>query len=302
MLTRWDIARLLTSGLKTTFQKGYEWVPTIFQEMTTEVKSTKSSEEYGWLGENPGLKEWIDERAPKALREVWFTLKNKDYEATISVDRNALDDDQYGQITTRVNSMAIAAKKSYDVFFTETVEAGDTSLAYDGQNFFDTDHEEWDSGIQSNYSASGLAFSEASIETIIWTMSGYKDDQWKIVWVNATHVMVPGNLEFTAKKILDPSAVGSITSTTPSALKWRLGIIVNRYLIQTGWASAAYYTLDLGAGVKPFIYQNRKELEFAAQDDPSSPDYFMRKVLHYWVDSRFAFGYGDWRFAYKAKG
>ena len=119
MLTRWDIARLLTSGLKTTFQKGYEWVPTIFQEMTTEVKSTKSSEEYGWLGENPGLKEWIDERAPKALREVWFTLKNKDYEATISVDRNALDDDQYGQITTRVNSMAIAAKKSYDVFFTE---------------------------------------------------------------------------------------------------------------------------------------------------------------------------------------
>jgi len=93
--------------------------------------------------------------------------------------------------------------------------------------------------------------------------------------------MVPGNLEFTAKKILDPAAVGSITSTTPSAMKGRLTIIVNRYLSQTGGANAAYYVLDLGAGVKPFIYQNRKDLEFAAQDDPSSPDFFMRKTLHY---------------------
>jgi len=63
--------------------------------------------------------------------------------------------------------MAMSAKRSYDVFFTETVEAGVSSLCYDGQNFFDTDHEEGDSGVQSNYSASGAALSETSLETIL---------------------------------------------------------------------------------------------------------------------------------------
>lgn len=281
MLTQADIARMLTSGLKTTFQDGYKGVETIFQDLTTEVKSNKASEEYGWLGETSGLKEWIDERTPKALRENGFTLKNKDYEDSITVDRNALEDDQYGQITTRINGMGVAAKKSYDVIFTEVVEAGHTSVCYDGQNFFDTDHEEGDSGTQSNYSASGMALSETNLETIIGTMSSYKTDAGKLAGINPTHIMVPGNLEFTAKKILDPSAVGATVSTTPNAVKGRLNIIVNRYLSQTGGASAAYYVLDLSGAVKPFIYQNRKELEFAAQDNPDSPDFFMRKKLHY---------------------
>jgi len=59
----------LSSGLKTTFQKGYEGIKNIFPELTTEIKSNKASEEYGWLGEVGGLREWIDERTPKALAE-----------------------------------------------------------------------------------------------------------------------------------------------------------------------------------------------------------------------------------------
>ena len=303
MLTRADAARLMTSGLKTIFQKGYAGIATQFQLMTTEVKSTKASEEYWWLGENPGLKEWIDERTPKALIENGFTLKNKDYEATIAVDRNALDDDQYGQITARVNSLAISSRKSYDRFFTEVVEAGDSELSYDGQNFFDTDHQDkWSDIVQSNYTASGGEFDEAQLELIITAMAWYKDDQGNIAGLRATHVFVPANLEFAAKKLLDPAAVWAIVSTTPSALKGRLSIIVWSYLSTTGWVNAAFYVLDLAEAVKPFIYQNRKELTFEAQDDPSTPDVFMRKQLHYWVDARFAFWYGDWRLAYKSKG
>lgn len=303
MLTRADAARLMTSGLKTIFQKGYAGIATQYQMMTTEVKSTKASEEYGWLGENPGLKEWIDERTPKALIENGFTLKNRDFEATIAVDKNALDDEQYGQITTRVNGLAISARKSYDRFFYETVEAGDTSLAYDGQNFFDTDHQDkWSDIIQSNLTASGGAFGEAQLELMITDMSQLLDDQGNIAGLRATHVLVPSNLEFAAAKLLDPSAVGAITSTTPSALRGRLTIIIGAYLSTTGGTNAAFYVLDLGEAVKPFIYQNRQELVFEAQDNPDTPDVFMRKQLHYGVNARFAFGYGDWRLASKSQG
>lgn len=68
-----------------------------------------------------GLKKWIDERTPRALRENGFSLKNKDYENTIEVDRNALEDDQYGQIKIRTQTMGAAAKQSYDKFAAEVV-------------------------------------------------------------------------------------------------------------------------------------------------------------------------------------
>lgn len=53
MLTRKDVARLLTAGLQTIFKTAYDGVPTLFQEITTEVPSTKAGEEYGWLGSTP---------------------------------------------------------------------------------------------------------------------------------------------------------------------------------------------------------------------------------------------------------
>lgn len=53
MLTRKDVARLLTAGLQTIFKAAYDGVATLYQEITTEVPSTKASEDYGWLGSTP---------------------------------------------------------------------------------------------------------------------------------------------------------------------------------------------------------------------------------------------------------
>lgn len=302
MLTRSDIPKLLTAGLQTQFQKGYNSVATIYQEFTTEVPSNKSEENYAWLGSTPELKEWRDERMPKGLSEHGFTLKNKDYEASIAVDRNALDDDQYGQIKLRVQMMGTAAKKGYDKYAAAVVEAGHTSVCYDGQNFFDTDHKEGLSGVQSNYSASGLALSSTNIKTIVSNMRGYKDDQGQLAGINPSHIMVPTILEFTAKELFDPTFVNVTTDPAKASLKGLLKVIVNPYLSNTGVANAAYYVLDLTQPIRPFIFQNRKNLEFAALDQSNSPENFLRKTLYYGVDGRFAFGYGDWRMAYKAQG
>lgn len=65
MLSRKDIPRLMLSGLKTIFFNQYSKYTPIYKMLTTEVPSTTSSEEYGWLGTNPTLREWVDERAAK---------------------------------------------------------------------------------------------------------------------------------------------------------------------------------------------------------------------------------------------
>lgn len=218
MLTRKDIPHLLTAGLKTIFFNAYKSVTPIYTQLTTEVASNKSSEEYGWLGATPELRKWIDERAPKGIKENGFVLKNEDFEASIEVDRNAIDDDQYGHIKTRISQMGIQAGKGYDKHLAAVIEAN--GLCYDGQNFFDTDHPQEDGTTQSNY--------------------------------------------------------------------------------QSGSANA-WYVVDLSQGVSPFIYQNRKSLEFVAMDNADDIENFMRKKLYYGVDARFAFGLGDWMTAYKSK-
>lgn len=305
MITNADIARLLTSGLKTTFMQGMKEYKPFFKEVCTEVPSTKAIEEYAWLGENPMLREWKDERAPKALLENGFTLKNKHYEASLAVDRDTLEDDQYGQVKVRAQALGRNVFKSYDKLFSTFLEAGTSELCYDGQYFFDTDHVDGASGNQSNApsAAAGYKFGEAGLKTVYDAMLGFKDDKGVPMGIMPTHVMIPSGLYWTAKELLDPSAVMATTDPGLKALSGALKIIVNPFLTNAGTvANSAWYMLALGEGVKPFIYQNRKNPEFTPMDKSDDYANFMRKEIMYGVDSRFAFGYGDWRMAFRAEG
>ena len=49
----------------------------------------------------------------------------------------------------RVTKMGAGAKRSYDKLVS-VIQAGRTTVCYDGQNFFDTDHQEGKSPTQSN--------------------------------------------------------------------------------------------------------------------------------------------------------
>lgn len=295
MLTRQDTQRLLTSGLQTVFMKAFEAVPTIYQELTTEVTSTKASEDYGWLGDTAELIEWKGERTPKALREYGFSLRNKKYEASIKVDQDAIDDDQYGQIVMRVTGMGGGAKRSYDRQLASVIQAGRTTVCYDGQNFFDTDHQEGNSPTQVNLWTS-TALSATAAKTIITTMESYVTDENQFAGITASHIMVPATLEWLAKEIFDPSAVAVSTDPAKAVLKGRCKVMVNKYLDGSAGANAPYYFLDLTQAVKPFIFQIRKALKFD-QVTTANPDTnaFMTDSNLYGVMARHAFGYGDWR-------
>lgn len=300
MQTLADKMRFLLSGMKTTFMANYKTAKPIYPEFTTEIKSTKRTEDYGRLGANSQMKEWIDERQPKGLRDFGFSLKNKHYENTIAIDVNDLEDDQYGAYITRVKMMPADAVKTYDRLAAQTVVDGNTTVCYDGQNFFDTDHQEGNSPTQANKRTNGsAALSVASIKQIAGEMRQLKDDEGNIAGIKPTHVMVPTDLEWIARSILDPQAVNGSTNPSERVLAGAYKIIVNDYLPNNG-ANSTWYMLDLSQGVAPFIFQNRKPVTPTSLDKDTDIEVFMRKKAMFGIDSRFAFGYGDWRLAYRA--
>lgn len=303
MLTRKDISRMLTSGLRTEFFAGYNSRKPNWKDMVVELKSTKAEESYGWLGGTPRLQEWVDQKKPGALAEYGFTAKNKDYEATLQVDRNAIDDDQYGQTLVRARGMGEQAVIDMERLFAVFVETGTTVLCYDGQYFFDTDHSEGLSGTQSNYTSSGAALSAANAKTIISTMEEYKDDKGLSSGITPTHIMVPPTLKWTALALFDPKVVSVTTDPATAVLNGALNVIVNPYLTKAGTAAnSAYYIMDLSKAMKPFIFQNRKPITFVALDKDDDLNAFMTRTLYYGVEARFAFVFGDWRLCYKALG
>lgn len=127
-----------------------------YMQVAMTVNSGTAEEVYPWIGKIPGMREWVGERAVNNLRQHGFTIRNKDYEDTISVDRNQVEDDQYGVYSTMFEALGEAVAAHADELVWPLLKAGFSTLCYDGQNFFDTSHPVLDAdGVAQDVSNSG---------------------------------------------------------------------------------------------------------------------------------------------------
>jgi len=151
--------KTLFIAFKAAFQGGLGMAETQYKRIATIVPSTTGSSEYGWLGKFPGMREWIGDRVINGLATHGYTIKNKPFELTVAVKRDDIDDDQYGIYTPMMQEMGRAAEAHPDEMTFGLLKAGISTLCYDGQNFFDTDHPVIDAAgavqSQSNYDSTG---------------------------------------------------------------------------------------------------------------------------------------------------
>lgn len=125
---------------------GLSWVPLVSNLFT----SDQESETYKWLGQSPQMREWLGGRSAKGFRENGITIINKEFEATLEVQISELRRDKTGQIMVRVAELAERTNSHWAKLLATLIENGESTVCYDGQFFFDTDHLEGDSGSQSN--------------------------------------------------------------------------------------------------------------------------------------------------------
>jgi len=306
MLVRTDIPKLLLAGMKTEFMKAYASTPIPeWERVATVLPSTKDQETYPWLGSVGKVREWKDERVPEALLEHNFSITNRDWEASIAVDKNAIDDEQYGQIKIRIQSLAVEAKRFIgELIFellgqgnlstgTSTNFSGKTITCYDGLPFFSASHSEGSSGTQSNKGT--VAFSLANLKTAITAMKGYKDDKGKYLNVVPDLLVVNPSDEFTAREILNsqfyPEEGTKTAKLAINVLKGICDLYVTPYLTSGTWI-----VLDTKGVVKPLILQMRKQFEFTSLI--TGEEEFMRKKLFFGVDGRWEAAFGMWQYAY----
>lgn len=132
--------RTLFVGFRTEYQNGFSGVQPTWNRIATTVASSTKYNTYGWLAELPDIRKWVGDRVINSLSTSDYTLKNEDYEFTMSVDKNDLDDDNLGIFTPIVRTIGEKAAKFGDGLVWPFLNSGFTTRCYDGQPFFHTDH------------------------------------------------------------------------------------------------------------------------------------------------------------------
>lgn len=139
-------------SFSTIFNQAYDAAPSQWPTVAMQVPSEGRSVDYKWLGDFPSLREWVGDRVIKDLSAFKYEIVNKDYEATIEVDRNDIEDDQIGVYTPMIQGLGQASRQHPDLLVFALLAAGFDTLCFDGQYFFDTDHPVGDTEV-SNYGA-----------------------------------------------------------------------------------------------------------------------------------------------------
>ncbi|MEN7431402.1 Mu-like prophage major head subunit gpT [Chromobacterium violaceum] len=286
-------------NLKLAFNNAFDAAPSQWQKIAMLVPSTARTNDYKWLSNFPRMQKWIGEKAVKALAASSYSITNDDWEATVEVDRNDIDDDNLGIYAPQAQMAGQSAKQLADEIVFDLVNKGFTSLCYDGQYFFDVDHVVAGQSVSNKgtkkLSVASQAAAKAGYGAARTAMKKFKDDEGRPLNINPNVLLVPPALEDTGRALLTSDRLedGKI-----NPYKGTAELVVDARLT----SDDSWYLLDTTKPVKPFIYQERKKPVFVQQTDPQADGVFMRKKFLFGAEARAAGGYGFWQLAYGSDG
>jgi phage major head subunit gpT-like protein len=289
---------------------GAAWVNAVSNLFT----SDQASETYAFLGQSPAMREWIGGRQAKGLSSNSIILPNRHFEATLEIAVRDARRDKTPQIRARVEELADRTVSHWGSLLSQLLLAGETTACYDGQFFFDTDHQEGDSPVQSNdiqfdisdaptIAASGakgtptnpgVEILQGGILRGITQIMGLVDDRGEPMNEEATDflVMVPTSMHLAAMAAMNPQATMAMQQNLNANLNpgMRISVVSNPRL---SWTDRfAVFRAD--SPIKALIRQSEQDVELKAKAEGSEFE-FDNDAWQFGVDSWRNVTYGYWQ-------
>ena len=126
-------------SFNTVFNKAFQEMEAQYPRVAMEVPSETRDESYAWLGAVPSMREWIGDREIKNLSSYGYTIRNKDFEMTVSVPRNDLEDDCIGVYKPMFQDLAYSARRHPDKLVFGLFPKSFTEKCFDGKPFISDD-------------------------------------------------------------------------------------------------------------------------------------------------------------------
>ncbi len=286
-------------SLKTTFNNAFDLAPSQWAQTAMLVPSGSGQNDYTWLSMFPKMRKWMGDKVIKALEAFKYTVVNNDWEATVEVDRNDIEDDNLGIYAPQAQMAGFSARQLPDEIVSDLKNNAFTNTCYDGQYFYDSDHTVAGASVSNlgtaALSAATAALAAASYGAARTAIMSVKDDEGRPLGLLPDTLEVPPALEITGKRLVE---MERLADDSPNPYKGTAKLVVNPRLTST----TAWFLHCTSMPVKPFVYQERKAPNFVEQTDAQTDNVFMRKKFRFGAEARAAGGYAFWQMSYGNKG
>lgn len=267
---------------------------TTWQRIAMRVPSTSSHIDYKWLSDFPGWRKWVGSKVINFLKANKYVLANDDWESSFGIRRNDIEDGQLGGYETQIIARAKLAAQFPEKLVYQALNDGFTKTCWDGQYFFDTDHQGFDSeGRETIYSnkftqqlqVDSFASAQATYGAMRTAMMAQYDKSGDSLEINPRLLVVPPQLEDKAKFLM---TADKFPDNTPNIYKGTAEILTSaRIKSPTAW-----FLLDAEQAVKPLIFQDRKPPTPVTQVSPDADPVFNNGEYIYSLEARAAAGHG----------
>jgi phage major head subunit gpT-like protein len=279
-------------AFNTLFNKAFEEQKPIYEQIATVTPSTTDAETYAWLGDIPGMREWIGDREVQNLSGSDYTIKNKDFELTVGVPRNAIEDDKIGLYNPSIQMLGQSAALHPDELVFALLASGFTEKCYDGLPFFSDAHKVGKKTVSNKGTAKLTLTAYIAARAAMMSLTNSKGRPLGLV---PDLLVVPPALEAAARDIL----VADFINGTKNTMQGTATPLVAPLLAGN---DSAWFLLCTKRPIKPLIYQQRKKAKFVSKTDEKDDNVFFSNKYIYGVDSRGNAGFGFWQMAYGSDG
>jgi len=300
MLVNKESLASIFTGLKTLFHNALKAEPGNWQLTAMEVPSDAEGEDYAWLGRFPKWRKWVGDKVIKNIVAGIYYKKNEDFETTISVRRNHIDDDRLGIYNTQATQAGEAAAELHDIIVDDLKNNAFSATCIDGQFYYDVDHPVAGVSVSNKgvkqLSSATAATAAASYGAARIAIMSFKDEEGMPLRLVPDVLEVPPALEAIAKKLCNAD---KLDDNSPNPYQGTATVLVNPALSSaTGWM----LHVTQKKSVKPFIVQMRKKPTFVSQTSPENEEVFMRGEFHFGAEARATGLYGYWQLSYGSNG
>jgi phage major head subunit gpT-like protein len=286
---------------------GLSWIDSV----SNLFSSDQASETYNWLGQSPAMRRWVAGRQAKGFSGQGVTVVNDHYEATIEVQKKDVRRDKTGQIRARMEELADRAVTHWASLLSTLLLNAPSTVCYDGQYFFDTDHSEGDSGTQDNDITVDISALPASVHGSVTAPSSeemqqsivkaiaqilsFKDDRGEPMNENARafSVIVPTPLYIPALASINTLTTAALLqNVNPGVVMPGMTVDVHMNPRLTWTDSFAVFRTD--SPIKGLIRQTEQEIELKSKAEGSEFE-FDNDAWQFGIDAWRGVGYGYWQ-------
>ena len=206
-----------------------------------------------------------------------------------SITEEAIEDNLYDSLSSRyTKSLARAMAYTKQVKAASVLNNGFSAGVYaggDGVALFSTSHPLISGGVNSNTPSTQSDLNETSLEAAVIQIAAWTDERGLLIAAKPTKLIVPPNLMFVSKRLLDTELRVGTADNDINAIK-QLGSIpggysVNNYLTDP---NAWFLCTDVPNGLKHFV---RSPLANSMDGD------FDTGNVRYKARERYSFGFSD---------